>query len=259
MLRHLLTARPTDHAHTFVHTVDDRLCVGPEGNTFLFGGAGLGLGISALEQAIGKPVIWANAHYRSFATPGQDLTTTVMPLASGRSVDQASASVMHGDRTICTVTATLGGRMDQIEAQWAEVPSVPAPEDCPIADIWPPQAGRLHEHLLIRMPVGGRKPGQGRMTVWLASRNETGVNAPLLALFADLAPAGVAAALGLPRGGNSLDNTLRMLHRPSTTDWVLCDIFVDGSAHGIAQTHLHLFDRTGRLVATGSQSVFLRS
>ena len=80
-----------------------------------------------------------------------------------------------------------------------------------------------------------------------------GVDATALAILGDFVPFGVGQALGLRGGGNSLDNTLRVV-RLVPTDWVLLDIRVhavdDGFGHGL----VHLWAEDGTLLATASQS-----
>jgi acyl-CoA thioesterase len=70
-------------------------------------------------------------------------------------------------------------------------------------------------------------------------------------------PSGVGEALGRQAGGNSLDNTIRII-KPVPTDWVLCDIHVHGVNAGFAHGRIHLWAQDGTLMAAGSQSLILR-
>ena len=76
-------------------------------------------------------------------------------------------------------------------------------------------------------------------------------------LIADWMPAGFGHALGRRAGGNSLDNTIRVL-RLVPTEWVLCDIRVHGIASGFGHGLMHLWGEDGTLLATASQSVIMR-
>ncbi|MDQ3352616.1 MAG: thioesterase family protein, partial [Actinomycetota bacterium] len=81
------------------------------------------------------------------------------------------------------------------------------------------------------------EPGDGRTIVWTQLTDVIdGVDAAALAVMGDFVPFGVAQALGTPRGGNSLDNTLRLC-RLVPTEWVLLDIQVQaverGFGHGL--------------------------
>ena len=103
---------------------------------------------------------------------------------------------------------------------------------------------------------GSHRP-DGRMSFWVRSLEDHVPDPSLLAVFADFAPAGVAAAFGRAGGGNSIDNTLRILGQP-TTPWILCDIQIAGSSRGVAHGAINLFSEDGRLVAIGTQSVIIR-
>ena len=55
----------------FTLHVTPQLSVGHPDNLFLFGGAGMAAGLSAIETATGRPTVWAAAQYLSYARPGQ--------------------------------------------------------------------------------------------------------------------------------------------------------------------------------------------
>ena len=70
-------------------------------------------------------------------------------------------------------------------------------------------------------------------------------------------PFGIGQALGEFAGGNSLDNTLRVV-KIVPTEWVLLDIQVDGIANGFGHGTVHLYAQDGTLMATASQSTIVR-
>jgi acyl-CoA thioesterase len=84
-----------------------------------------------------------------------------------------------------------------------------------------------------------------------------GVDAMALAIMGDFVPSGVGQALGVRGGGNSLDNTLRVMHLVPT-DWVLLDIRVHGVQRGFGHGLTHMFAEDGTLLATASQSCIVR-
>jgi acyl-CoA thioesterase len=47
------------------------------------------------------------------------------------------------------------------------------------------------------------------------------------------------------------------MRRPSG-DWILCDLQIDSIEGGYGHGHMHMFDETGALVATASQSMLVR-
>ena len=76
-------------------------------------------------------------------------------------------------------------------------------------------------------------------------------------MLGDFVPRGVGQALGIRGGGNSLDNTLRVMNLVPTT-WVLLDIRVQGVARGFGHGLVHMFAEDGTLMATASQSCIVR-
>jgi acyl-CoA thioesterase len=100
--------------------------------------------------------------------------------------------------------------------------------------------------------------GDGRTLLWARIPELSGpIDAPGLAVLGDFVPFGVGQALGIRGGGNSLDNTLRVVDL-APTDWVLLDITVQaverGFGHGISQ----MYATDGTLLATASQSCIVR-
>ena len=57
-----LNLRATFNPHRWVLPVDLGLCAGPAANPFMFGGVGM-----AAAVTVGRPLIWASAHYLGFA------------------------------------------------------------------------------------------------------------------------------------------------------------------------------------------------
>ncbi|MEZ5177781.1 MAG: thioesterase family protein [Acidimicrobiales bacterium] len=97
----------------------------------------------------------------------------------------------------------------------------------------------------------------GRSALWARIPDLLEPSAAALAILGDYVPFGIGQALGAHAGGNSLDNTLRVL-RIVPTEWVLLDIRVDGIDHGFGHGTVHLFAQDGTLMATASQSTIVR-
>jgi len=55
----------------------------------LFGGCGLGAAIEVLEQATGRPLVWATAQYLSFARPPSVLHLDATEVVRGHQISQA--------------------------------------------------------------------------------------------------------------------------------------------------------------------------
>ena len=260
--RAFLGLLPSHNPYRWTLPVDRRLCTR---GAFLFGGAGLGAAISALEGTSGRDVIWATGQYLSYAKPGEVLDIDVTVAVDGHQITQARAVGHVGNREILTVNAALGDRPDLPAGQFERMPEVDSPEAYRSrVHIAPTEAPTINDHLEQRI-VKGRDPddrdgtyGDGQTLVWarIPSLIE-GVDASALAILGDFVPMGVGEALGIRGGGNSLDNTLRVL-RLVPTEWVLLDIRVHGVERGFGHGLVHMFAEDGTLMATASQSCIVR-
>lgn len=229
---------------------------------FLWGGCGLGAAIEAMEGTTGRPVIWATAQYLSYATPPSIMDIDVTVAVPGNSVTQARAVGHVGDREILTVNAALGHRDLAAEGSWATMPDVPAPHDCPRR--FDAGGDTMMARLEFRLAdaraedeiEGNPMPG-GRCSMWARMPEVLDMSGAALAILGDYVPMGIGQSLGRHAGGNSLDNTLRMV-RVVPTDWVLLDIQVHAIANGFGHGLVHLFAEDGTLLATASQSTIVR-
>jgi acyl-CoA thioesterase II len=229
----------------------------------LFGGAGLAAGIEAMETASGRPVIWATAQYLSYARPPAVLDIEVVLAVTGHQVTQARAIARVDGDEILTVNAALGVRPLELQGQWAVMPVVPRPGDSPPRRHYRPHPeDSLATRIEARMAKGRMPeeldgvPGDGRTAMW-ARIPDVEVGSTTLAVLGDFVPSGIGQALGLPAGGNSLDNTLRV-NRIVPTDWVLLDIRIHGVDHGFGHGLVHLWAEDGTLLGTASQSAIVR-
>ncbi|MBA3287036.1 MAG: thioesterase family protein [Acidimicrobiia bacterium] len=169
---------------------------------------------------------------------------------------QARAVCRVGDREILTVNAALGHRPFDRSGHSSRSPPTsrrPRPAHCASTNRL---GARFEERLAVGRPweeLDGTTT-DGRTVLWARLRD---VGADLdsagLAILGDYVPFGVGQALGIRGGGNSLDNTLRIVELASS-DWVLLDISVHAVARGFGHGLAHMFARDGTLLATASQS-----
>lgn len=263
----LIAVSPTDNPLQFRLRVTPQFCVGHPDNLFMFGGVGMASGLSAIEAATGRPVVWAAAQYLSYARPGDDLVFDVVVPVSGRYTSQARVVVRAGDKEILTVNAALGARPDAPEAQWAQMPEVPPPGDCPpMTYDWVRREDDVNASFVKRVAAGrfgaarseGGPSADGIARLWVRpSDPANAVDRILLGVMADFLPSGIGNALGTAAGGNSLDNTIRF-SRLVPTRWVLADIRIHAASQGFVHGRVHLFADDGTLLATASQSMILR-
>jgi acyl-CoA thioesterase II len=263
----LFDLQATHNPHRYYLPLTPSLCVGPPGENFMFGGVGLAAAVAALERTCKRPLVWATAQYLSYARPPSIVDLDVWIPASGRNTSQARVVGHVEDREIFTVNAALGARSSPTSQQWVERFAAPAPEDCPLVAHWRGDEGGLHEQIEMRIAKGrygydgvaasSLPSADGRLVMWMRAKSGAPVDAAMLAIFADHVPSGIGNALGFNAGGNSLDNTIRIV-RLVDTDWVLADIFIHAVHAGFGHGAMRLFARDGALMATASQSVILR-
>jgi len=237
------------------------------GGNFLFGGCGLGAAISAMEGTTDRPCVWATAQYLSFARTGEVMDIDVTVAVAGHQISQVRAVGHVGNREILTVNAAVGVRPMEAAGQWERSPvieNVPPPEKCPPRPSSRPSDGTVNERVDVRLARGrlpdelDGRPGDGRTLAWARIPEVIeGIDATTLAILGDFVPSGVGQALGIPGGGTSLDNTLRVA-RLVPTDWVLLDIRIHAVNRGFGHGLVHMFATDGTLLATGSQSCVVR-
>ena len=231
---------------------------------FLFGGCGLAAAISAMEATTGRNLIWATAQYLSYARPGEVMDIDVTVSVSGHQMTQARAVCHVGEREILTVNAALGDRPLDLHGQFETMPEVPPPDECPLFIHRGLQEGSINERIEKKLVKGrqiatlDKTVGDGQTLMWARIPGVIqGVDASALAVLGDYIPLGVSQALGIRGGGNSLDNTLRVV-RLVPTEWVLLDIRIHAIDRGFAHGLVHMYAEDGTLMATASQSCIVR-
>ena len=231
---------------------------------FLFGGCGLGAAILALENTTGRPLVWATAQYLSYAAPGSVLDLDVTVSVSGRNSTQARVVGHVEDREIFTVNAALGARSTASDQVWVRPIDVPGPDDCPGRTLRMPGEESIMNRLEVRLAsaqdwetLPGNPVAGGRSALWARIPDLTEPSAVALAILGDYVPFGIGQALGAYAGGNSLDNTLRVV-QVVPTEWILIDVQVDGIGNGFGHGTVHLYAEDGTLLAMASQSTIVR-
>lgn len=231
---------------------------------FLFGGCGLAAAISAMEATTGRNLIWATAQYLSYARPGEVMDIDVTVSVSGHQMTQARAVCHVGEREILTVNAALGDRPLDMHGQFETMPVITPPDDCPLFIHRGLQEGSINERIEKKLVKGrqiatlDKTVGDGQTLMWARIPGVIqGVDASALAVLGDYIPLGVSQAMGIRGGGNSLDNTLRVV-RLVPTEWVLLDIRIHAIDRGFAHGLVHMYAEDGTLMATASQSCIVR-
>ncbi len=243
--------------------VVSHLCTG---HGFLFGGCGLGAAIEALERTTGRPVVWATAQYLSYARPPATMDIDVTIPVGGKTVSQARAVAHVGETEILTVNAALGQRDLAHRGQFVTMPEVPEPADCELRPSrWGDETDSIMTRIELRLARGrqldafdGEPLPGGCSALWARMGDLPDTTAAKLAVLGDYVPFGTSQALGRHVGGNSLDNTLRVV-RLVPSDWILVDIEVQALERGFGHGRVHLWAEDGTLLATASQSTIART
>ena len=234
------------------------------GHQFLFGGCALGAAIEAMERTTGRPLVWATGQYLSYAHPPEILDIDVTIAVEGRQITQARAVGHVGDREIVTVNAALGRLTDPDSGTWSRPPVVPPPAECPLRTLRMPGEESIMSRTEVRLAnarewgdLDGTPNADGRSALWARLPDLLESSAATLAILGDYVPFGISQALGVMGGGNSLDNTLRIV-QVVPTEWVLLDIRIDAVADGFGTVTVLLWAEDGTLLATASQSTIVR-
>lgn len=261
LIQEFLGLRATHNPYRWSLPVAPGLCT-PGG--FLFGGCGLGAAITALERTTDRPIVWATAQFLSYAPTDSVVDLDVTIPVSGRNSTQARITGHVADREIFTVNAALGTRDLEYVRSWATPIDVPPPEDCRPSPYRLPGMDTIMSRFDVRLAsargwteMQGNPVEGGRSALWVRIPELDDTTAASLAILGDYVPFGIGQSLGVQGGGNSLDNTLRVI-RVQPTEWVLVDIQVDGIDHGFGHGTVHLYTQDGTLLATASQSTIVR-
>jgi acyl-CoA thioesterase-2 len=239
----------------FAIDIAPALAVGPPGHAYLFGGACLALALDAAAEAVQRPVVQGALQFVSFTPLGARLQLAVDILQAGRTLAQVQVSGRVDDRLVLMAGVTLGERAGFADQQWLAAPLVPPPAQCLASTSLPRQDDNAHflESIEVRELAEDGLP-TGRARFWLRRKAMGPIDTASLALFADFIPVALGRVSGRPGGGNSIDNSLRMV-RSAPPGWCLADITITAAASGFAQGRVDLWSEQGDLLATGGQTL----
>jgi acyl-CoA thioesterase II len=247
--------RVTDTTWRF-HVTDRLITPGQ----FLFGGCGLAAGVTALEEASGRPTIYAAAHYLSFAPFESDVDVVVDLAVQGHRVTQARATASVDGREVLTVNAALGTGELASPTPWLLMPDVPAPEDCRKRQMPSRYDNSIFNYVETRIALGRSfdeldgTSGSPISALWVRVPSHLEPSAATLAIFGDFVAGGASQPLGQNTMGRSLDNTIRIATLVPT-EWVLVETHMHALSGGFAQGTGYLWSRDGVLLGTASQSM----
>lgn len=226
-------------------------CVGPPGQAFFMGGAGMAAHIDALERHFDKPLLWATTQFLSHGLLDDEMDLTVEQLSGGRSIVQAQSDMRRGDTLLHRTVAALGARQPAPERAFVAMPDVAPPHACSekAPDVFGDKEN-LIGHFERRTAFEDAEAGYEYM--WIRPLFDVEISAAFLALISDF----FLGAHELTRRGTSLDNTFRLLAlRPSS--WLLTVTQLSGFTRGSVHGTQHIFAEDGTLLSTSSQTGLL--
>lgn len=232
------------------------------GANALFGGGATAAALIAAREVAPQPLRWAAAHFGALAKAGAEVELTTKVISSGRTMTHVEVRGEVEKREAFVVRVAAGDRpAHPVQGQWVDAPSVggvddATPFDHPVhADTW---AARFDWRL-----AGSGDSGDPWAAWWVRPREGDGCD-PLVvvAVLTDYVTYGVGRALGEPMGGLSIDNVLR-LHDLGSVDedrvWLLLEVRPEAIGGGFGHGAARLFTKTGKLVATGTQSMVVNN
>lgn len=232
----------------------------------LFGGAGLAAGLECLSAHTGRPAVWGTAQFISITKQPVTIDLEVEVLAAGRKVSQGRVTAKIQDREVFNVMGAVGSRPDLGSAIAPSMPDVQQPEACELMVREDgPSVDAMHQFVEVRPAQGmfgftsfGEPSGTERTLMWCRMIN-CELDAAGLAILADYMPSALGNAYGRQTHCSSLDNTIRLCHdvSPASAEdgWVLLENRMEYAANGFAVGSCLMWDRTGTLLATASQSM----
>ncbi len=258
----------------FVFTVTDHLS---RLDGKLYGGTAIAASVAAAEQVSDRPVVWMTTQFVSTTGLGSQMDVEVEILAPGRRTHQVRVTGRDAQGQVIFASLGATGHLgpDGLSGQFESRPEVGPPES---GEIWSsPFIGMARgagiDPSILPLPSGvgfsaavdlrhpevmhHPDPGPGRVCVWTRRTDGELITAAVAAYLADMVPMALARAHGVVAMGTSLDNTIRIgSFVPS--EWVLIDLrphlAAGGYGHGVA----HIWNETGQLMATASQTAVMR-
>ena len=233
---------------------DTRGTVGSTGRKAMMGGVTTGAVLDAMERATGRDVLWMSAHFLSGAPAETDFAISLDILKTGRRITQARGWLGFDDQTVMAVQASLGEADPGPLTQFAAMPNVAAPEECPVKSHTGDVVGENDLFSQFERRIADSDEIKGRERIWFRQVGEPPVSAGLIAILADH----LAGAITRTRGSVNLDSSLRMVsRRPSR--WILVDSQIEAYGATLYHGQMNLYAEDGTLLALASQSGMLPS
>lgn len=229
------------------------------GASALFGGCATAAAVVVAQSLASQPVVFAASHFGALASLGTTVSVHSRIIAAGRTLTHVEVEGTVEGRQSFLTRVTAGARPAQAtEGQWVNARAVSPPhESTPF--VHPVHEGTWAERFEWRLAGSGPDGNIPKTSMWWVRPANGEALDPLAAatILVDYVTYGVGRALGVPMGGLSIDNVVRV-HRVTAADWYLLQVVpeaIDGG-FGFGTARLYANDS---LVATGTQSIVVNS
>jgi acyl-CoA thioesterase len=227
-----------------------------------YGGGGVAVAVAMIEAATDRRALWTTLQFVSTAPPGSRLDCTADVRAHGHRTSQVRVTAFLDGTEVFTAVGATGTTRPDVTGTIERMPIVPAPDDCPEAELPIPfDLGRSHFATTEYRAAGTAEDLRERGSQYAFWSRVEGmpVSPAMLGYVGDLAPLGVFRAMARPHPhATSLDNTLRVGPYVDT-EWALLDIRVHSASDGYAHGTVNLWAPDGTLLGMVSQTMVLRS
>jgi acyl-CoA thioesterase len=223
------------------------------GASALFGGCATAAAIDIARSLSAQPVVFAVSHFGTLAQLGATAELEARVISAGRTMTHVEVEGTVDGRHSFLTRVTAGERpAREAEGQWVSSEAPPPVESCSPFE-HPVHEGTWAARFEWRL-AGTTDAPSSRW--WVRPKESL---EPLIAatVLVDYVTYGVGRALGVPMGGLSIDNVVRV-HRVSSADWYLLEIAPEAVDGGFGFGSGRLFAGS-TLVATGTQSLVVNS
>jgi len=258
----LLQLEPTAEPTRFRLPVRPALCTP---FAFLYGGSGIAASVEASERATGRPLQWITTQFLGSPTPGMVVDIDVNVAVTGRATTQTQVSGSVDGTVMFTSLCAHNVRPDGDAEAFATMPDVAGPlESAPFDEFFDTGHPSFFDHFERRIAAGrfaldaDGDPQSGLLAIWCRVKGASISGAATQGFVADLGPLALCARLGIPPGGTSLDNTIRVVD-PTPADWVLIELEADGYNRSVGHSTARLWSDDGRLMGIAQQSAIIRT
>lgn len=218
----------------------------------LFGGCATVAAIVAAQTLAEQPVVFAASHFGSLAKLDTIATIRARVIAQSRTLSHIEVEGSVDGKQSFLTRLTTGARPPvETEGQWiAPIPPATIEDSAPFEH--PVHEGTWASRFEFRL-AGVTSDGRPSASWWVRPKDEDLDPIVAATVLVDYVTYGVGRPLGVPIGGISIDNVVRV-HRVVPADWYLLQVMPDAIEGGLGFGSAAVF-ADGSLVVSGTQSI----